>query len=87
MDIAQRFPAGPQAKSPSAHVLRTGQPMLLAHIAPEDVEPARRTLREDLGVALSEIGEVVAGKGMVLVDAEGAETPLEPAGWDHFAPG
>lgn len=60
---------------------------LLATIAADDVGSARRTLDEDFGVALTEIGEIVTGDGMVVVGPDGEEGPLEPAGWDHFAPG
>jgi thiamine-monophosphate kinase len=58
---------------------------LLATIAAIDVEPARRTVGEDFGVELTEVGEIVTGAGVVLVDAEGVGSPLEPLGWDHFA--
>lgn len=60
---------------------------LLAAMPPDVVEPAREELREDFGVALAEIGEVVAAEGLVAVEADGSEHPLDPAGWDHFAPG
>jgi thiamine monophosphate kinase len=38
-------------------------------------------------VDLSELGEVTEGSGLIGVDAEGRETVLEAAGWDHFAGG
>jgi thiamine-monophosphate kinase len=60
---------------------------LLATMPAEGIGPAGAELREGFGVALTEVGEVVTGQGMVAVDPDGAESRLEPAGWDHFAPG
>jgi thiamine monophosphate kinase len=36
-------------------------------------------------VALTRVGTVVEGSGLVAVAADGDEAPLEPSGWDHFA--
>jgi thiamine-monophosphate kinase len=36
------------------------------------------------GVAITRIGHIVRGKGIVLIDAEGRRTALEPHGWEHF---
>src|SRR2546422_285423 len=47
---------------------------------------ARGDLRERFGVTLSDVG-VIIDEGLVAVDAEGRESPLEPKGWDHFATG
>ena len=44
-------------------------------------------LQTGFGVDLSELGEVTEGSGLIGVDAEGRETVLEAAGWDHFAGG
>jgi thiamine-monophosphate kinase len=60
---------------------------LLATLPADAVERAREELRSGFGVDLSEIGEIVPGPGLVVVDADGATAPLEPAGWDHFAHG
>jgi thiamine-monophosphate kinase len=60
---------------------------LLATLPADDVDGAREDLRSGFGVALSEIGEIVAGSGVVAVDADGRTAPLEPSGWDHFAQG
>lgn len=57
---------------------------LLATMAPADVEVARRELDERFGVALTAVGTIVEGSGLVAVEADGAETPLEPVGWEHF---
>ena len=36
------------------------------------------------GTALTPIGEVVRGRGVRLITADGQSSPLEPQGWDHF---
>jgi thiamine-monophosphate kinase len=58
---------------------------LLATIAADEVEPARERLLERFGVTLTQVGDVVEGRELVAVDAHGAESTLEPKGWDHFA--
>lgn len=58
---------------------------LLATIAPTEVEPARERLRDRFGVTLTQVGDIVEEPGLVAVDAHGAESTLEPKGWDHFA--
>lgn len=58
---------------------------LLATIAPINVEPARERLHDRFGVTLTQVGDVVEGLELVAVDANGAESTLEPKGWDHFA--
>jgi thiamine-monophosphate kinase len=60
---------------------------LLSTMRPDAVDAARTQLREGFGVALSDVGEIVAGEGMIAVGPDGAETVLEPAGWDHFERG
>ncbi len=58
---------------------------LLAVLDPLVVERARTKLDDRFGVPLTDIGEVTEGAGVVAVDGSGAERPLEPKGWDHFA--
>jgi thiamine-monophosphate kinase len=58
---------------------------LLATLDPDDAAVARRELGERFDVALTTIGTIVEGSGVVIVDADGVWGPLEPAGWDHFA--
>jgi thiamine-monophosphate kinase len=58
---------------------------LLVVLRPGAFDEAAELLRERFGVALTEIGETTED-GIVLVDAEGTSRPLEPRGWDHFAP-
>jgi thiamine-monophosphate kinase len=57
---------------------------LLATLPRDAVAEARRLLDERFGVLLTEVGEIVES-GMVAVDPDGTERPLEPKGWDHFA--
>lgn len=57
---------------------------LLATIDLTHVGRAREELDERFGVTLTEVG-VIIEDGLVAVDAEGRESPLEPKGWDHFA--
>lgn len=58
---------------------------LLATLPPGSVEPARAALRDRFGVTLAEVGDIIEGAGLVAVEADGTERPLEPEGWDHFA--
>jgi len=58
---------------------------LLAVLDPLVVEKARAKLHERFGVPLTDIGDITDGSKLVAVDASGAERPLEPKGWDHFA--
>src|SRR4029450_348701 len=84
----------------SALALSGGEDYELLATLPEGaVEAAREDLRSGFGVDLSEIGEIVAGagvlggdaggrgSGVLAVDADGRTAPLEPSGWDHFAQG
>jgi thiamine-monophosphate kinase len=72
---------------------RTGlNPIRLAVDGGEDYEllftvPKRlagRLPRELGGVPITAIGEIVRGKKILLVDAEGRGRPLRPGGWDPF---
>jgi thiamine-monophosphate kinase len=58
---------------------------LLATLHPDDAEVARLELEERFDVPLTVLGTVVEEGGLVAVDAEGRETPVEATGWDHFA--
>ena len=57
---------------------------LLATLAPEAVERAASRVAERFGTPVTDIGEIVEGEGVTLVDDTGAERRLEPKGWDHF---
>jgi thiamine-monophosphate kinase len=58
---------------------------LLATLHPDDAEVARVELEERFDVPLTVLGTVVEEGGLVAVDAEGRESPVEATGWDHFA--
>jgi len=58
---------------------------LLATLPSEAFEAAAAALHERLGVTLSGVGDIIEGTGVVAVDPDGGERPLEPTGWDHFA--
>ncbi len=57
---------------------------LVATMPPVGVEPARLALDERFGVPLTDIGEIVEGAGLMAVQRDGTERPLEPRGWDHL---
>ena len=44
----------------------------------------RRVPRSLAGVAVTRIGEVVRGSGVMLIGADGTSTELHPGGWEHF---
>lgn len=46
--------------------------------------PNRRIPEEIAGVKVTRIGEIVSGKQIKLVAANGKVEPLQPAGWEHF---
>jgi thiamine-monophosphate kinase len=58
---------------------------LLATLPTGSVSGAAAMLAERFGTQLTDIGEIREGAGLVTVEADGAERPLEPRGWDHFA--
>jgi thiamine-monophosphate kinase len=57
---------------------------LLATMPPMAVRRVASKLAGRFGTQLTDIGEIREGSGLVAVDAEGNEGPLEPRGWDHF---
>lgn len=57
---------------------------LLATLDASKVGAAAAALRERFGVALTDIGEITATAGLVVVGPDGTEAPLAPEGWDHF---
>jgi thiamine-monophosphate kinase len=57
---------------------------LLATLPPASVAEAATELRATFGTPLTVIGSM-QGEHPVVVDADGHERTLEPAGWDHFA--
>jgi thiamine monophosphate kinase len=49
------------------------------------VELTTQLLNDRFGTKLTDIGEIRKAEGLVAIDADGSERPLEPHGWDHFA--
>lgn len=58
---------------------------LLATLDPSAVERATGELADRFGVTLTRVGRIIDGRGVVAVDTDGREIPLEPKGWDHFS--
>jgi thiamine-monophosphate kinase len=58
---------------------------LVATLPPEAVNDAEASLAERFGTQLTEIGEIREGEGLIAIEEDGSERPMEPAGWDHFA--
>jgi thiamine-monophosphate kinase len=56
----------------------------LLFAAPPEADAEILSLSQSLGLPITEIGEIVAGEGVRLVDAEGAEIPVAAGGWRHF---
>src|SRR6266508_2553165 len=82
---ALRFAAGFLDVDPQELALAGGEDYeLLATIDLTNLSRARGDLHERFGVTLTDVG-VIIDTGLVAVDAEGRESPLEPKGWDHFA--
>lgn len=46
-----------------------------------------RIPRKFLGKGLTRIGEIVRGREVTLITADGKDSPLDPRGWDHFRQG
>ncbi|HEX6330541.1 MAG TPA: thiamine-phosphate kinase [Actinomycetota bacterium] len=57
---------------------------LLATFGEGDVDRAREGL-DPFGVTLTAVGTIIEGSGIVAVDADGRDAPLEAKGWDHFS--
>jgi len=82
---ALRLAAGFLGVDPAELALTGGEDYeLLATIDLTNLARARGDLRERFGVTLSDVG-VIIDEGLVAMDAEGRQSPLEPTGWDHFA--
>lgn len=57
---------------------------LLATLPPTAVRRTASKLAERFGTQLTDIGEIREGSGLIAVESDGVERPLEPRGWDHF---
>jgi thiamine-monophosphate kinase len=78
-----RIPVHPAASR--AEALGGGEDYeLLATLpTPDTAEAARAELHDRFGVSLADIGGII-DEGLVAVEDDGAERPLESEGWDHF---
>jgi thiamine-monophosphate kinase len=59
---------------------------LLATLPPQAVGPAASRLQERFGTPLADVGEIREGEGVVALESDGTERPLDAKGWDHFVP-
>ena len=57
---------------------------LLAALPAEAVASAAKRVLERFGTLLTRIGDIREGEGLIAIEADGSERPLEPRGWDHF---
>jgi thiamine-monophosphate kinase len=48
-------------------------------------DEARQDMADTFGVALTQIGRIVEGGGVELLEPDGTARPLPSTGWDHFA--
>jgi len=74
-------------RSALAHALSDGEDFeLLFAVSPDDA--ARLERERPLGeTPLARIGRVVEGRGVTLVEPDGARQPLPPGGYEHFRGG
>ncbi|HTQ34399.1 MAG TPA: thiamine-phosphate kinase [Stellaceae bacterium] len=74
------------AKDPSllARLVAAGDDYELLFTAPPEAGDEIASLGGGLNLPISEIGEIVAGAGVRLTDADGRDVPVERAGWRHF---
>ncbi|MCB1521687.1 MAG: thiamine-phosphate kinase [Hyphomicrobiaceae bacterium] len=67
-----------------AELLTSGEDyQVLMTVAPEDIT-ALAVAAQAAQVAMSEIGEIVEGSGVVVLDGDGRPLQLDVTGWDHF---
>ncbi len=93
--ISEESGVGAEIRSDAIPLASIGKParevdLHLALHGGEDYEllftarPGRRVPAEIAGVAITQIGKVVRGRHIVLVDGNGRPVALKPAGWEHF---
>ena len=62
----------------------SGDDYEIAFTAPPERREVIRERARGSGTAVTEIGRVVSGRGIALLDAQGQEVPLERQGYTHF---
>ena len=97
-DVAARVALGALPLSAAARAIAAGDPGIrprlaaggddyeLLFAAPAETAPAIAGLSSELGLAITAIGEIEAGAGVRLVDADGRTIPLADTGYRHFRP-
>lgn len=84
---AERIPLSDTARAlPGARAtaLSGGDDYELLFTLPPDREPELATLAQRLGLPLTVIGRTRAEPGLVLLDAQRQQLPIERTGWRHF---
>jgi thiamine-monophosphate kinase len=66
-------------------VLAGGDVYQLCFTATVDRRAAIEALARDARVCATRVGEIQAGSGLRVVDAQGVRIPLEVAGYAHFS--
>jgi thiamine-monophosphate kinase len=69
-------------KAPLEYALSGGEDYELLFTA----SPAKMNKLRSLRLSITEIGKIIRGKDISLVDPAGKRTPLRPRGYDHFRP-
>ncbi len=89
--LAERIPLSPEVQEAVALDLESF-PLALTGgddyelcftVAPERLDEVS-ALSQSLGIALTDIGEMVAGEGVAVLDRDGTPLTLERGGWTHF---
>ncbi|MDN5881968.1 MAG: AIR synthase-related protein, partial [Nitrosospira sp.] len=66
-------------------LLAGGDDYELCFTAPESRRGKIETLSREQGIALTRIGEINEGEGLIVLDAAGKTVTLETKGYDHFS--
>lgn len=80
--VPMAWPGEPMARTCA---LTGGDDYELCFTAPPEQADAVRRAGREAGVAVTRIGRIVAGSGLVCLDAQGSPITLEAKGFDHFA--
>ena len=85
LPLAAAFGAPPHARETYRDVLSGGDDYELLFSAAPENRAAIAALGGSLRLALTRIGAIVAGEGIRLLDARGAQVRIDARGFDHFA--